>query len=135
MNKLSQSLLLSITGAALMLTGCATTNSISPQYVAPNTYQSYDCAALNQELNRVHAYIEQTQKQQSTFSTTGVGIGVSAGRWGISPNISLGIGKSSSTQARDNKLSRLYGERDALIQSARLKKCAFASGMKVFGES
>ena len=63
-----------------------------------------------------------------------MGVGVSAGRWGISPNITFGIGKSSNSQARDAKLSQLYGERDAVVQSARLKKCAFATGLKVFGE-
>ena len=126
---------ISMLGMSLLgLTGCATSN-ISPQYVAPNTYQAYDCAGLQQELNRIGHYIEQTKSQQTTLAATGVGVGVSAGRWGISPNISFGIGKSSNSQARDAKLSQLYGEQDAVIQSAHLKKCTFATGLKVYGES
>ncbi|ALF59392.1 hypothetical protein [Psychrobacter urativorans] len=116
------------------LTGCASTGNITPQYVPPNTYQSYDCQALNQEYVRVNRYVDATRKEQSTLSTSGVGVGVSAGRWGISPNISFGVGKSGNTQARDAKLSRLYGERDAIIQSARIQRCGFANGIKIYGE-
>lgn len=126
--------LLSIVASSLLFAGCASTGNISPQYIPPSNYQSYDCNALNQEYNRINSYIQQTQQQQATLSTTGVGVGISAGRWGISPNISVGLGKSGNTQARDAKLSRLFGERDAVVQSARLKQCAFANGLKVFGE-
>lgn len=68
------------------------------------------------------------------LSASGVGVGVSAGRWGISPNISFGLGKSNNTKARDAKLSRLYGERDAIVQSARIQRCSFANGIKIYGE-
>ena len=122
------------TTALVVLAGCATTSNISPQYIAPSTYQGYDCAGLQQELSRIDSYIEQAKSQQTTLAATGVGVGVSAGSWGISPNITFGIGKSSNSQARDAKLSRLFGERDAAIQSARLKKCAFVAGQKVYGE-
>ena len=116
------------------LSGCATTGNIAPQYVPPNTYQNYDCQALSQEYNRINRYADAARKEQSTLSTTGVGVGVSAGRWGISPNISFGLGKSNNTKARDAKLSRLYGERDAIVQSARIKRCGFANGIKIYGE-
>lgn len=116
------------------LAGCATTGNVTPQYVPPSTYQSYDCNALGQEYTRVGRYIEATRNQQSSLSASGVGVGVSAGRWGISPNISFGVGKSNNTRARDAKLSRLYGERDAIIQSARIQRCSFANGLKIYGE-
>lgn len=116
------------------LAGCASTGNITPQYVPPSTYQSYDCQTLNQEYNRVNRYVAAARNEQSTLSSTGVGVGVSAGRWGISPNISFGVGKSNNTKARDAKLSRLYGERDAIIQSARVKRCGFATGIKIYGE-
>ncbi len=122
------------TAGILGLSGCAATGNITPQYVAPSTYQSYDCQALNQEYNRVERYVEAAQKQQSTLAASGVGLGVSAGRWGISPNISVGVGRSNNTRARDAKLSRLYGEADAIIQSARVKRCSFATGIKIYGE-
>ena len=123
-----------ITASIVALSGCATTSNIAPQYVPPNTYQSYDCNALAQEYQRVERYVEATQKQQSTLSATGVGVGISAGRWGISPNISFGLGQSTDSKARDAKLSRLYGEADAIIQSARIQRCSFANGIKIYGE-
>ena len=116
------------------LSGCATSGNLTPQYVPPSTYQNYDCQTLAQEYNRVQRYVEGASKQRSTLSSSGVGIGVSAGRWGISPNISFGVGQSNDNKARDAKLSRLYGERDAIIQSARIQRCSFADGMKVYGE-
>lgn len=116
------------------LSGCATSGNLTPQYVPPSTYQSYDCQSLAQEYNRVERYVEAAQKQQSTLSSSGVGVGISAGRWGISPNISFGVGQSNNNKARDAKLSRLYGEADAIIQSARMKNCSFANGIKIYGE-
>lgn len=122
------------TASIFALSGCATSGNLTPQYVPPSTYQSYDCQALAQEYNRVNSYVESTRNQRSTLSSSGVGIGVSAGRWGISPNISFGVGQSSDNKARDAKLSRLYGERDAIIQSARIQRCSFANGVKIYGE-
>ena len=116
------------------LSGCASTGNVTPQYVPPSTYQNYDCQALAQEYNRVNRYAEAARNEQSTLSASGVGVGISAGRWGISPNISFGLGKSDNTKARDSKLSRLYGERDAIVQSARIQRCSFANGIKIYGE-
>ena len=122
------------TAGIFSLSGCATSGNLTPQYVPPSTYQSYDCQALAQEYDRVERYVEATQKEQSTLSATGVGVGISAGRWGISPNISFGLGQSTDNKARDAKLSRLYGEADAIIQSARIQRCSFANGIKIYGE-
>ena len=109
------------------LSGCASTGNVTPQYVPPSTYQNYDCQALSQEYNRVNRYVEAARNEQSTFAASGVGVG-------ISPNISFGVGKSNNTKARDAKLSRLYGERDAIVQSARIQRCSFANGIKIYGE-
>lgn len=128
------STILALAASAALLSSCASTGNISPQYIPPSNYQSYDCSSLGQEYNRINTYISQTEQQQSTLSATGIGVGVSAGRWGISPNITFGVGKSGNTQARDAKLSRLFGERDAVVQSARLKQCSFATGLKIYGE-
>ena len=116
------------------ISGCASTGNITPQYIPPSTYQSYDCQALNQEYIRVNSYVNAARNEQSTLASTGVGVGISAGRWGISPNISFGVGQSNNTKARDAKLSRLYGERDAIVQSARIQRCSFANGIKIYGE-
>ena len=122
------------TAGVVALSGCASTGNITPQYVPPSTYQIYDCQALSQEYSRVNRYVNAARNEQSTIAASGVGVGVSAGRWGISPNISFGVGKSNNTKARDAKLSRLYGERDASIQSARIQRCSFANGIKIYGE-
>ncbi len=116
------------------LSGCATSGNVTPQYVPPSTYQSYDCESLSQEYARVERYVDAALNERSSFSASGVGVGVSAGRWGISPNISFGVGRSNSNKARDARLSRLYGEADAIIQSARVKRCGFANGIKIYGE-
>ncbi|HCN17229.1 MAG: hypothetical protein J7J29_10380 [Psychrobacter sp.] len=123
-----------VTAGIFGLSGCASTGTVTPQYVPPSTYQNYDCQALSQEYARVNRYVAAARNEQSTLSASGVGVGVSAGRWGISPNISFGVGKSSDTKARDAKLSRLYGERDAIVQSARIQRCSFANGVKIYGE-
>ncbi|WP_294035195.1 hypothetical protein [uncultured Moraxella sp.] len=121
--------------AALVLTGCASTGKVAPQYVNPTTYQNYDCTALQSEVNRVTALVEQTQNQQVGLSASGVGIGLTGGRHGIYPTISLGMGTGSSQKtAKQNALSRLYGEHDAMIVAARQKGCAFAQGVKIYGE-
>ena len=133
MKKLTAATLLSAAGI-FGLSGCATSGNLTPQYVPPSTYQNYNCQALTQEYNRVNSYVEATRNERSTLSSSGVGVGISAGRWGISPNISLGVGKSNDTKARDVKLSRLYGERDAIIQSARIQRCSFVDGIKIYGE-
>lgn len=132
--KILTTVLLLASASIFGLAGCATTSNLTPQYVPPSTYQNYDCQALSQEYIRVNRYVDATRSEQSTLSTSGVGVGVSAGRWGISPNISFGVGKSNDTKSRDAKLSRLYGERDAIIQSARVKRCGFANGIKIYGE-
>lgn len=133
MKTLTTGALLAMT-CAVGLAGCASTGNVTPQYVPPSTYQNYDCQALNQEYTRINRYVADANNQRSTLSTSGVGVGVSAGRWGISPNINFGVGKSNDTKARDVKLSRLYGERDAIVQSARIQRCGFANGIKIYGE-
>lgn len=124
-----------VVGSILVVSGCASTGNISPQYIPPSTYQNYNCASLSQEYQRIQSYINTESRNYSGLTTTGIGVGVSAGRWGISPNINIGVGKSTNNSARDAKLSRLFGERDAVIQSARMKQCAFAAKLKIYGES
>lgn len=118
----------------MLISGCASKN-ITPQYVNPTNYQAYDCGQLQAEVDRVTKLVEQTQKQQVGLSSTGIGIGISGGSYGIFPTISLGVGSSGNERnARNNALAKLYGEHDAMIVSARQKGCAFAQGIKIYGE-
>lgn len=125
---------LSLLATFLLLTGCASTGSIAPQYINPANYQHYDCSALNQEVVRIRELIGATEKQNISLGT-GVGVGISAGRGGIYPTISLGTGISGGQrQAKKNALAKLYGEHDAMIVSARQKGCGFVQGVKIYGE-
>lgn len=121
-------------GAAL-LSGCATTGGIAPQYVNPNTYSTYGCDGLSQEINRVSRLAASTEKQGSPLSSTGIGIGLAGGRGGIYPTISLGVGQASGASSQKKQtLARLYGEHDAMVVAARQKGCSFANTMKIYGE-
>ncbi len=120
--------------ASATLMGCATTGNIAPQYINPSNYQNYDCNALQKEVARISGLAKAAEKQNVSLGT-GVGIGISAGRGGIYPTISLGTGVSGGQrQAKTNQLARLYGEHDAMIVAARQKNCAFAHQVKIYGE-
>lgn len=117
-----------------LLAGCATTGNIAPQYVSPTTYTSYDCAMLQSEVVRVTKLAESTKNQNISLGT-GVGFGITGGRGGIYPTVSIGMGAGSGQrQAKNNTLARLYGEHDAMILAGRQKGCGFVQGIKVYGE-
>lgn len=119
---------------AVVLSGCATTKSITPHYVNPSMYQSYECAMLHSEIERVSQLAEDTKKQNTPLST-GIGIGIAGGRGGIYPTISVGTGVGSGQrQAKINTLARLYGEHDAMVIAGRQKGCAFVKGIKIYNE-
>lgn len=121
--------------AAALLTGCASTGNIAPQYVNPSNFQAYSCDQLQAEVDRVGALVKQTQKQQVGLSASGIGIGITGGRGGIYPSISFGVGAGNTQRAaKNNALAKLYGEHDAMIIAARQKSCAFAAGVKIYGE-
>ncbi|WP_174521839.1 hypothetical protein [Moraxella oblonga] len=120
---------------ATVLTGCATTGNIAPQYVSPTNYQHHDCQALQSEVARISDLAKATENQNIGLSASGIGVGIVGGRGGIYPSISFGMGTGSGQrQAKTNKLAKLYGEHDAMIITARQKGCAFAKGIKIYGE-
>lgn len=120
--------------AAIALPACTTTKGITPQYINPNTYASHSCQSLESEVTRISKLATDTEQQQTPLSATGIGIGITAGRGGIYPSISLGIGKGTGNQKKAT-LSKLYGEHDAMILAARQKNCNFANGIKIYGET
>lgn len=123
-----------LTVLVVALAGCTTTKNIAPQYINPANYQSYDCQTLQSEVTRISKLADDTKNQNIPLAT-GVGIGIAGGRGGIYPTISIGTGVGSSQrQAKNNTLAKLYGEHDAMIVAARQKKCAFADGVKIYGE-
>lgn len=114
---------------ATALTGCATMPK--PTYVATDKYQSYNCATLASEYNRIDQYVA-IAPRSGGLRSTGIGIGIGAGRGGIYPTISLGVGSGSN--ANNSNLALAMGERDAVVQSARIKHCSFANRLKLYGE-
>lgn len=114
---------------ATALTGCATMPK--PTYVATDKYQSYDCGTLASEYNRIDQYVA-TAPRSGGLRSTGIGIGIGAGRGGIYPTISLGVGSGSN--ANNSNLALAMGERDAVVQSARIKHCSFVNRLKLYGE-
>ncbi|MFB6348720.1 hypothetical protein ACFBZI_04600 [Moraxella sp. ZJ142] len=127
--------LLISTAALLALAGCASTGNVAPQYINPTVYQGYTCPQLQSEVERISALVTKTKNQQVGLSASGIGIGITGGRHGIYPTISLGMGTGGGQRAaKNNTLSKLYGEHDAMIVAARQQNCAFAQGIKIYGE-
>lgn len=131
---MKKSALLTAVGSALLLSACASTGKIAPAYVNPTNYQTLSCDNLSGEVRRVSVLASQTQQEQSSLSATGLGIGITGGRHGIYPTISFGVGKGSNTDTKTARLSKLYGEHDAMVLAGRKKGCAFAQNIKIYGE-
>lgn len=106
----------------LVLAGCAA-KPVTPTYVSSSVYKDYSCAQLAAEYSRVNQYIVSESKGKPVFDTTGVGVGISAGRGGVYPHVSVGMGRSSEVD--NSRLSRTLGERDAIAEAARFKGCDF----------
>ncbi|OBX81211.1 hypothetical protein [Faucicola atlantae] len=111
-------------------TGCATTPK--PSYVSPTQYQNYDCGKLNIEYNRLMQYISTASSQHNGLTVSGVGLGIGIGRGGVYPNVNIGLGQT--TGGNRNNLAIAMGEREAIVQAARMKNCAFVNGVKLYGE-
>lgn len=116
--------------SAITLSAC--TSLPTPEYVSANNYQSYNCTQLANEYTRVNQYIDANANQRTGLSASGIGIGVAGGRGGIYPTVSIGLG--SVTGGNRHNLSIAMGQRDAMVQAARLKQCGFANGVKLYSE-
>lgn len=111
---------------AAVLGACAH-QPVKPSYVSPVPYQGWNCAQLHTEYARINQYIQQGV-EPATRQHVGVGIGIGGGwggwgrhGWGISPNISIGMGESAATKR--SELADLYGQQDAIAQTAQFKNC------------
>lgn len=116
--------------ATFVLTSCA--SAPKPNYVSPNQYQNYDCSQLNIEYNRLMQYITTASSQQNGVTVSGIGLGIGIGRGGVYPNVNIGVGQT--TGGNRNNLAIAMGEREAVVQAARMKSCPFANGLKLYGE-
>ena len=104
---------------ALALAGCASKSSeIAPTYVSPIQYQSYTCAQLAEEAQRVSAAATTAtgvQDKQATNDTVATGVGLII-YW---PSLFL-IGADKTNAAQ---LAQLKGQMDAIQQASIQKKC------------
>lgn len=107
---------------ALGASGCATTSGdIAASYVSPMQYQSYDCAQLAAETQRVQARAAQLAGRLDEAAAndkvlTGVGVVLF---W---PAL-FALG---GTKQQEAEYARLKGEHDALTQAAIARKCSGA---------
>src|SRR5215470_13563673 len=105
--------------AALTLVGCASKSSeIAPTYVSPVQYQSYSCAQLADEAQRVAtaaATATGVQDHQATSDAVAMGVGLVI-FW---PSlVFIGGDKVNAAQ-----LAQLKGQMDAIQQASNQKNC------------
>ncbi len=126
------SILVSLT--ALLLTACASTAPITPTYVSSAQYRDYDCLKLTLEYQRVANYIKRNKTRNTDFTASGIGFGLSGGRHGIYPTVQIGVAQGKNSQYQKEELARLFGEHDAILQSARFKQCDKLKSIQLFSE-
>jgi len=118
--KASSAAIASVVSASMLLAGCATASKdISPTYVSPMQYQSYDCQQLQMEAQRIQSRVAELggrldQAASNDKTITGVGIILF---W---PAL-FALGGTKSQEA---EYGRLRGEYDAIQQAAIQKKCS-----------
>jgi hypothetical protein len=104
---------------------CATSPSkISPAYVSPLQYADYSCDQIRAELQRVNARVMEVagkQKKQSKNDKVAMGVGLVL-FW---PALFFLAGGD-----REEELSRLMGEYDALETVAIQKNCDFSEELE-----
>lgn len=107
--------------SAILLTSCAShSDDISAQYVSPMEYQSYNCNQIRLEMQRVSRRVNEiagVQDSQATKDSVAPGVGLVL-FW---PALFFMIGKD-----KQEELSRLKGEYEALEQAAIGKECNVA---------
>lgn len=107
---------------AVALTGCATASKdIAASYVSPMQYQSYDCAQITGEAQRLHARSNQLSGRLDEAASNDKAI-VGVGAILFWPAL-FALG---GTKQQEADYARLKGEYDAVQQAAIAKKCAGA---------
>lgn len=106
---------------ASMVSACASSpDNISASYISPAQYGTYDCAAVQQELVRVGARVNEVagvQRRKAKNDQVAMGVGLVL-FWPALFFLASGDKKE--------ELGRLKGEHDALQQAAIQKGCVKA---------
>lgn len=105
----------------VVITGCATSSSnITPSYVSPMQYQSFNCNQVEGEMRRISNRVRtvaEIQDKEASNDAAAMGVGLVL-FW---PALFF-LGGSDKEQ----ELSQLMGQHEALQQSAIQKECGFA---------
>ena len=105
--------------ASLVLSGCATASSnIAASYTAPLQYQSYDCAQLISEAQRVNSRANQLAGRLDEAASNDKAI-MGVGLILFWPAL-FALG---GTKQQEAEYARLKGENDAIAQAMVAKKC------------
>lgn len=103
---------------SVLLSACATASKdLAPIYTSPLAYQSYDCAQLAAESQRIHTRVVQLSGRLDTAAANDKAI--AGGALLFWPAL-FALG---GTRQQETDYSRLRGEFDAVQQSAIVRKC------------
>lgn len=108
--------------ASFVISSCSSrSETISAQYVSPLQYQSYSCSQVRMEMQRVGRKVNEVagvQDSEATKDSVAMGVGLIV-FW---PALFFMVG-----QDKEQELSRLKGEFEALEQTAIQKECDVAN--------
>jgi hypothetical protein len=108
-----------LAACGLFVAGCAKdANQVGATYISPITYESYSCAQLGEEAQRVSSRAAQSsgvQDQKATNDKVAMGVGLIV-FW---PALLFTKGNDENTA----ELARLKGQMDAIEEISIKKKC------------
>lgn len=105
--------------SGLILSGCATSSKdVATTYVSPMQYQSYDCAQIAAENQRIAGRVNQLGGRLDEAASNDKAIGVVGALLFWPALFALG-----GTKNQEAEYARLKGEHDALQQASIEKKC------------
>lgn len=108
-----------VTSSALILGGCASAaKDISPTYVSPIQYQSYDCQQIEAENARLVNRVSQLGGRLDEAASNDKAIGVVGAVLFWPALFALG-----GTKNQEAEYARIKGEHEALQQASIQKKC------------
>ena len=112
-----------MTICAVVVSGCSTASKdIAPNYVSPMQYQSYDCAQIAAEDQRLSSRVSQLGGRLDEAASNDKSIGVVGAILFWPALFALG-----GTKGQEAEYARLKGEHDALHQASIQKKCGMTA--------
>ncbi|WP_157718771.1 hypothetical protein [Pseudomonas pohangensis] len=108
-----------VLASAFIISGCATASKdVATSYVSPVQYQTYDCAQLSSEAQRIQMKASHLAGQLDTASSHDTAIAWGGGLLFWPALFALG-----GNDAQEAEYASLKGEHDAVEQTSIAKKC------------